>query len=553
MSQVEVLSVAAEEPARPAQPNATWAIACAAGVLLAHVPLLVLHFWKLYEKLDEYGHAFLVPLAAYVLAKERLPGLGKLQPGSTSILAILLGFALAVETFAVAVFSPWTGALGFLFCLLACTYGVGGRPLVLRLFPVWLFCWLILPLPFNLDQQLVTSLQTLTARWSSRMLDTLGVMHVLAGNTVELPGRKLEVEEACSGVHSLFACVSVTLFYVMWVRLPLIRGTLVLLSSVPWVMMANALRVVGVACLEKKGIPASEGLLHTLLGVGVFVFTLTMVLSTDRLILFLLPPRFDRFKMAPRIAQHDEPGPTFLPSWSDTWLGSRASFPAALLYGVLAGGQIFMLALPPPKAPPPVAPATFSRLDANALPEKWGAWKRIAFDTKSRNNIEAEYSRYWTYDSGFGRVYASVDYPFRDWHDLIVCYRVTGWSAAQPTLYTADEQAGTLPYVEVDLTQAPVSFGYLLFYLFDEHGQPMDQRPKGVLYSLRDRILSVRKNWTSAGRKLAQGRQGQDCFQVQLFVEGYTPISEADRRQAQEFFRMLCQEMRGKWLAQAGP
>ena len=459
--------------------------------------------------------------------------------------------AWLVNLAAVLLFSPWTGALAFLFCLLASVYGFGGVSLTIRMLPAWLFCFLVLPLPFRLDVELITSLQTLTARWSSRLLDALGVMHVLAGNTVELPGRKLEVEEACSGVHSLFACFSVTLFFALWMRRSLIRGGLLLLSAVGWVLVANSLRVVLVACLEKKGIPASEGFLHEMLGIGVFVFTMVMVLSTDRLILFFLPQREEHPKSSSR-QNADDPRPTFLPTWRNTWLATRATVPLILLFGLLATAQGYMLAVAPPEEMRQrIAPETFANLNEGSLPANWGKWQRVGFDTQSRNRIEAEYSRYWTFDSGTGRSYASIDYPFYGWHDLLVCYRATGWTVAKQILHTADgSDEERLPFVEVEMSQPPVSHGYLLFYSFDDRGRPLDFRSSSSTSArILDRISNVRANWNDAGQKVAEGKQFEECYQVQLFVENYAPLTDADRKQAQEFFRVLCQEMRGKWLA----
>src|SRR5436853_413288 len=82
--------------------------------------------------------------------------------------------------------------------------------------PAWFFLWLLIPPPLNLDQRLVTRLQTFTARQSSRLLDQLGVLHVMQGNVVVIPHKHLLVEEACSGINSLFSMLACTLFFVLW-------------------------------------------------------------------------------------------------------------------------------------------------------------------------------------------------------------------------------------------------------------------------------------------------------------------------------------------------
>src|SRR5205823_3954299 len=112
----------------------------------------------------------------------------------------------------------------------------GGRALVLALLPVWLFLWLAVPLPLGLDQNLITSLQPLTARGSSVLLDQLGVFHVRAGNVIEVPGKRLMVEDACSGIHSLFAVLACTSFFALWSGRPGPWALVLIGLSLGWVL-----------------------------------------------------------------------------------------------------------------------------------------------------------------------------------------------------------------------------------------------------------------------------------------------------------------------------
>ena len=129
----------------------------------------------------------------------------------------------------------------------ALLYAVGGARLFRAALPAWLLLWLIIPPPFELDRQLILWLQSLTTRWASAVLDFLGQYHVLAGNVVEIGGRRLFVEEACSGVNSLFSAAACTLFFVFLVRRPPLHAALLLAASVGWVLAANVVRVAGIA------------------------------------------------------------------------------------------------------------------------------------------------------------------------------------------------------------------------------------------------------------------------------------------------------------------
>ncbi|HWA97669.1 MAG TPA: exosortase/archaeosortase family protein, partial [Pirellulales bacterium] len=214
-----------------------------ATVLLASAPLLWMHAREMMSQ-ELYDYFIFIPIGAAFLAWQRLPGLGQLVPGNALVFAALMAVGGGTLAFAVAIFSPWFAMIAALIVTLGMLYGVGGGRVLARMLPVWLFLWFMVPLPFDLGETLVTSLQSVTAVWSSRLLDTFGIMHLMTGNTVELPGNHLFVDEACSGVHSLFACVAATAFFVIWSRYRLVRSLLLLAAAFGWVLVDNAMRVV---------------------------------------------------------------------------------------------------------------------------------------------------------------------------------------------------------------------------------------------------------------------------------------------------------------------
>ena len=71
---------------------------------------------------------------------------------------------------------------------------------LLRL-PAWLLLLLVVPPPLKIDYRLITWLQSFTSDSSSLVLEALGVNHMMQGNLLELPGRLLMVEQACSGIR----------------------------------------------------------------------------------------------------------------------------------------------------------------------------------------------------------------------------------------------------------------------------------------------------------------------------------------------------------------
>jgi hypothetical protein len=50
------------------------------------------------------------------------------------------------------------------------------------------------------------------------VLGLLGIPHMLTGMIIEIPGQRLLVEEACSGINSVLSMTSACVFYAMWQR-----------------------------------------------------------------------------------------------------------------------------------------------------------------------------------------------------------------------------------------------------------------------------------------------------------------------------------------------
>ena len=72
----------------------------------------------------------------------------------------------------------------------------------------------------------------LTAKITGSLLDLVPVAHVMSGHVIEVSGKRLLVEEACSGVHSLFSVLTSAFFFLLWTRCPPIRSALVLAEEV---------------------------------------------------------------------------------------------------------------------------------------------------------------------------------------------------------------------------------------------------------------------------------------------------------------------------------
>lgn len=166
-------------------------------------PLLVQFFLNLW-KLPEYQFFPQALAGAGFLAWDRLREVPRPMIGGHPALgAALLLFSFAALALAVFIWSPWLTIVAALPAGIAVLWRVGGALLLRKMGPALVMVLTIIPPPIRLDVRLGLFLREVATTLSSRTLDLLGVVHCVSGNVIELPGQKLLVEEACSGINSV--------------------------------------------------------------------------------------------------------------------------------------------------------------------------------------------------------------------------------------------------------------------------------------------------------------------------------------------------------------
>jgi exosortase len=259
------------------------------AVLIAtsFLPILAIHGKALWARPHYHLFPLVIP-GAVMLAIRQKPRLDRLHPGSEQLGIMLAALCWILLALSVLFVSPIGGAAAAIFTLGSVAYMLGGPELVRRLLPSGVILLLAIPLPQGVDTRVVSWLQMIVSRWSSATLDSLGIFHAMEGNVVEIGGQRLLVDQACSGINSLFTLAFGTLMYLFWERLSVIRGVLLLVSSLFWVIVGNMARIVAIVVLQTQGgIDASKGWAHWFLGLVTFGLMLGLVASTDRLLVFV--------------------------------------------------------------------------------------------------------------------------------------------------------------------------------------------------------------------------------------------------------------------------
>jgi exosortase len=252
-------------------------------LVAAYFPILkfLVHQWSVDENV---GHGFFVPLvAAYVAWKRREEmralefkpawwGVGVMLWGAAQGYFGMLGAELFLQRTAVLI-----SLLGVLLVL-------GGTPLVRVLaFPLLLLPFMI-PIPSVIYNQITFPLQMFASRVAEACLSLIGIPVLRDGNILELASQKLSVAEACSGIRSLLSLSFLSLVYAYFFDNRVWMRWVLLISTAPIAILANAGRVTITGILSQYDPELAHGFFHSLEGWIIFLTALVMLAGLHSLI-----------------------------------------------------------------------------------------------------------------------------------------------------------------------------------------------------------------------------------------------------------------------------
>jgi exosortase len=262
---------------------------CGFIVLLfgVYFPILqnMVHHWSIVE---DYQHGFIVaPLAVFFAYERRWDledapikgswlGLIPMLVGLTSLTIGRLGTELM------------TMRSAFVFTLIGLVLLLLGREIFKILaFPLF-FLFLMVPLPQSLVNTIAFPLQLIAAKFAVWSLQQMAIPALVEGNIIHLAHTKLFVAEACSGLRSLMALITLGVVFAyffkrgaIWTRLFLVA------STIPIAIFVNAFRVALTGFLAHHvGQDAATGAIHDFQGIVTFGLAFFMLLAEARLIDF---------------------------------------------------------------------------------------------------------------------------------------------------------------------------------------------------------------------------------------------------------------------------
>jgi exosortase len=187
------------------------------------------------------GHGLLLgPIAIWLAWKTGVDRNSRSQPwlGAAMLVAAVLiryvsGLAAELFTMRGSMILALAGLTVFHF---------GFRQVLRWWLPFTLIC-LAVPLPELVTQALALPLQFKASQMGAALLEIRHVPVHLAGNVIRIPGQELFVTEACSGLRSLTALISMSILMgALFLKHPVTRVTLLLLA-IPIAIVVNGIRV----------------------------------------------------------------------------------------------------------------------------------------------------------------------------------------------------------------------------------------------------------------------------------------------------------------------
>ena len=256
-----------------------------AVVFALYAPILarLVHEW--YNDAD-YSHGFLVPLLSGYLIWRKRDDLAKIavRPSFGWGMFIVLGSlgVLFLGSLGAELFLSRSSLVGVMCGLIV--YFRGWATLRALAFPI-AFLMFAIPLPNLIYNEIVFPLQFIASSFATRTLEILNIFPIMReGNVLVMPGMRLEVVEACSGIRSLMSLLALAAGYGYlaersnWVR------WFMFFAMIPLAIVSNGTRVMITALMTHYiGPQAAQGFMHEFSGWVIFVVATVLFLALHSL------------------------------------------------------------------------------------------------------------------------------------------------------------------------------------------------------------------------------------------------------------------------------
>lgn len=256
------------------------------GIYFSAFTWLITHDWER----EAYSYCWLIPPLVLFLIWIKRDELASLpsEPSWVGLLPVGMGILffwigeLSGEFFTLYI-SFWLVLVGI------CLLHLGWKKLKILGFSLF-FILTMFPVPHFINTRLMLQLRLISSKLGVAMIHIYGLPVARNGNIIDLGFTKLQVVDACSGLHSLISLMVLSLLIVYFFKDHIWKRAVLLLSSIPLAIVTNSMRIAITAILYKYfGAGVAEGFFHDFSGILIFVICIP-VLLIEMKILEKLPP-----------------------------------------------------------------------------------------------------------------------------------------------------------------------------------------------------------------------------------------------------------------------
>jgi len=234
--------------------------------LVAFWPILWGMFGSWFDEPASMEHGILVVPAALYMGWTKRARLREIPRAPSFWGVVLIGLGAAQAIVGTMSHGIWVSRMSFLVSLVGLIAALYGMRMVRALaYPLCTLILMVTP-PTFLYERLTLDLQLLASKIGEGSLDALGYPVLREGNVLELVGIKLSVEEACSGIRSLFSIWFLCVVYGYFFATGRILRLLIVLSAVPVAILGNAGRIVVTGIASQYNRALVEGAAHQAFG-----------------------------------------------------------------------------------------------------------------------------------------------------------------------------------------------------------------------------------------------------------------------------------------------
>ena len=382
------------------------------------------------------------------------------------------------------------------------------------------------------------------------------VRHLITGVAITTGQKSYLVNEACSGVYSLFSCLCVVTFFSIVQKRDTVHTLLNIVQTACWVIVANALRVfLIVYTFTSWGISLDSGWKHDLVGVFTFLTALGMSLSTDMLLQLAIPSAGDEEDTA-----HAYEADTVTSSSEGLILNFRsflnkprlaAGTSMWVVIGVFAGlfaplSTVHAAWLFTTGGNSILVEHMSDEITENfELPQQLDNWTLVDVERINRTPDDplGLNSIIFTYTGSGLNIQFSLDGYYSKWHDLAHCYTALGWQL-QDQNNIQDATSGNHATV-LSLQTEDGRRALSIFSCFDSRRQTVEpgSRTFGLTETfpaMTERILRDRLPWNNSGGENTSPI-APPLFQLQLICSSQHELLDSELTNLESLFHRLCQ------------